>query len=398
MGVTRITCPKCSHVQSLKAECESCGLLFAKYLKRQKKEKEAKEKELARQEETYIHNQPSSSKMPLVSLIVVLLLCTSGLTYYLVKPKPVEQTAATSRVVNGDNYQEYSRNDNMPDINTLDLDDEVGTQNERTVFVDQSGDAVQQALRSTVLIKTPWGTGSGFFIAPNVIVTNRHVVEVDTSTYKKEYAQLQKILKLIKLEKQKIKQLADQYRRMGAGPNKEQLKIIIRDKESTLASYIPNVKRQKAALAKIKQAAQSNNVDIKVYLADGSMSQGYNLHKSNNHDLAIFSAPADNPMVIRQAKNGRRMQEGEKVYTVGSPVGLQNTVTSGIFSGHRKSSTDGEIYLQTDAAINPGNSGGPLIDENGNVQGVNTMIYRNTEGIGFAIPIQVVYDEFSYAL
>jgi S1-C subfamily serine protease len=51
--------------------------------------------------------------------------------------------------------------------------------------------------------------------------------------------------------------------------------------------------------------------------------------------------------------------------------------------------------LQTDAPINPGNSGGPLIDERGLVHGVNTMIIRDTQGIGFAIPIQTVMEEFS---
>ena len=55
------------------------------------------------------------------------------------------------------------------------------------------------------------------------------------------------------------------------------------------------------------------------------------------------------------------------------------------------------MFLQTDAAINPGNSGGPLIDEKGYVFGVNTMILQDTEGIGFAIPIEVVYEEFAAA-
>jgi S1-C subfamily serine protease len=56
------------------------------------------------------------------------------------------------------------------------------------------------------------------------------------------------------------------------------------------------------------------------------------------------------------------------------------------------------MYLQTDAAINPGNSGGPLIDENGYARGVNTMILRDTQGIGFAIPIEQVFEEFSSTL
>jgi S1-C subfamily serine protease len=77
---------------------------------------------------------------------------------------------------------------------------------------------------------------------------------------------------------------------------------------------------------------------------------------------------------------------------------LRFTVTAGIFSGYRQQESDGQIYLQTDAAINPGNSGGPLIDEHGYARGVNTMILRDTQGIGFAIPIEKVFEEFSSTL
>ena len=56
------------------------------------------------------------------------------------------------------------------------------------------------------------------------------------------------------------------------------------------------------------------------------------------------------------------------------------------------------MFLQTDAAINPGNSGGPHIDAEGFVHGVNTMILRDTEGIGFAIPIDRVFEEFGTSL
>jgi len=73
-------------------------------------------------------------------------------------------------------------------------------------------------------------------------------------------------------------------------------------------------------------------------------------------------------------------------------------VTSGVFSGYRRISDKNEVFLQTDAAINPGNSGGPLVDAHGNVFGVNTMIMNNTEGIGFAISIETVFEEFGNSL
>ena len=68
-------------------------------------------------------------------------------------------------------------------------------------------------------------------------------------------------------------------------------------------------------------------------------------------------------------------------------------MTSGVFSGEREQGE--QRLLQTDAPINPGNSGGPLITENGRVIGINTMVLRGTQGIGFAIPIETALDQFS---
>jgi S1-C subfamily serine protease len=71
-------------------------------------------------------------------------------------------------------------------------------------------------------------------------------------------------------------------------------------------------------------------------------------------------------------------------------------VTAGIVSGYRRYRDS--TVIQTDAPINPGNSGGPLIDTRGRAIGVNTMILQNTEGIGFAIAIEEVWDEFAFQL
>ena len=97
---------------------------------------------------------------------------------------------------------------------------------------------------------------------------------------------------------------------------------------------------------------------------------------------------------LKPDNEGNPPQQGDEVYTIGSPKGLRDTVTSGIFSGYRWGDSDME-YIQTDAPINPGNSGGPLIDRFGHVLGVNTSKYMDTEGLEFAIPIEAVYEEFA---
>jgi len=112
-----------------------------------------------------------------------------------------------------------------------------------------------------------------------------------------------------------------------------------------------------------------------------------------SHDLAVIQIKASDlsPMVLGDSKN---LQVGQKVYAIGNPFGLSGTLTLGIVSSIRSvQEPDGMMIdeaIQTDAAINPGNSGGPLLNNHGEVIGINTMIASNvgqSAGIGFAIPI-----------
>ena len=80
---------------------------------------------------------------------------------------------------------------------------------------------------------------------------------------------------------------------------------------------------------------------------------------------------------------------GERVFAIGSPLGLERTVTEGILSTKTRQ-MQGELYLQTTAQINPGNSGGPLFNLRGEVMGVTNMKVQFGEGIGFAIPVDTV--------
>jgi serine protease Do len=92
---------------------------------------------------------------------------------------------------------------------------------------------------------------------------------------------------------------------------------------------------------------------------------------------------------------GRLVHQGQLVFAMGSPEGLQNSVTMGVVSsvGRQPDPSRPMVYIQTDAPINPGNSGGPLVDTEGYVVGINTFILSQgggSEGLGFAIPARVV--------
>jgi len=116
------------------------------------------------------------------------------------------------------------------------------------------------------------------------------------------------------------------------------------------------------------------------------------LHKES--DLALLKVEGHNlPTLALGAR--RLVQPGELVFAIGSPEGLQNSVTMGVVSSvWRQPDPDKPmVYIQTDAPINPGNSGGPLVDLDGYVVGLNTFILSEgggSEGLGFAIPARIV--------
>ncbi len=108
-------------------------------------------------------------------------------------------------------------------------------------------------------------------------------------------------------------------------------------------------------------------------------------------DLAVLRVQTEEDLPYVDLANSRDVMVGETVVAIGNPFGLQHTVTSGVVSAlHRSVRAPGRTYhdfLQTDASINPGNSGGPLLDIQGRLVGINTAIYGNAQGIGFAIPV-----------
>jgi serine protease Do len=115
-------------------------------------------------------------------------------------------------------------------------------------------------------------------------------------------------------------------------------------------------------------------------------------HKQS--DLALLKVEATHLPTL-PLRSDAPVHQGELVFAIGSPEGLRNTVTMGVVSSlARQLDPDNPmVYIQTDAALNPGNSGGPLVDIDGNVIGINTLMLSEgggSEGLGFAIPAAIV--------
>jgi serine protease Do len=129
--------------------------------------------------------------------------------------------------------------------------------------------------------------------------------------------------------------------------------------------------------------------EIEVITLDGSKHKAKVVGADKKTDLAVLKLD-DGKAQFKFARLGDsdRMQVGDWVIAVGSPFGLQATVTAGIVSAKARNIGQGPFddFIQTDAAINPGNSGGPLVNMQGEVIGINTAIVAGGSGIGFAIP------------
>ncbi len=139
---------------------------------------------------------------------------------------------------------------------------------------------------------------------------------------------------------------------------------------------------------------------IEVKLSDGRRMKGTVVGTDPQTDLAVVKIDATD-LPTATLGDSDKLEQGDWVVAVGSPFGLEQTITAGIVSatGRRLPGSTYDAFIQTDASINPGNSGGPLVDLRGQVVGINTMIYSESggnQGIGFSIPsnmVRKIYDQ-----
>lgn len=386
-------CPSCGNKQTDSIECERCGIIFEKYRKRRER--------LAREKEASVTSNELKKKSSIPGLMVGLLVggVFGGGAFYYFNGQIGENSAPVyEKVVSSENTQEHvEKTRKIPKHQKKStVSSSRGSKKNAleglALQLSQKypvNNGIEAARNATVSIETSWGSGSGFFVSPNgLIITNRHVLKMKDEELNAMREHADKGAEALAREEKTLRYLKGKISQVRDKEMRQQVEEDIRRREKEYSKYKQVHNELLEKLSTIETASPSKGV--KVVLIDGSEYAVDSVMMSDRFDLALLSVSAWAAPYLATSRLSR--DQGQKVYAVGNPQGLKHSVTSGIVSGYRE--YDGKPLIQTDAPINPGNSGGPLIDKDGRVLGVNTMIIRDTEGIGFAIPMKSVVEEF----
>ena len=229
--------------------------------------------------------------------------------------------------------------------------------------------------------------------------------EIDINTYETQGAEAQKTVKTIDEKKIEGKQIADIVEKVTScvvGISKIKNTgntIFLKDGTTTLGLGTGIIVSENGYILSNSHVTGEKYSNCYITLENGRNYTANVVWSDANLDLSICKISVKNlPYVTFGDSNNIRV--GEEVYAIGNPIGyeFQRTVTSGIISAinrivridENNTSVYMENLIQTDATINPGNSGGPLINLDGNVIGITSVKITSAEGIGFAIPINIV--------
>ncbi|MCL0045585.1 trypsin-like peptidase domain-containing protein [Nitrospinaceae bacterium] len=134
-----------------------------------------------------------------------------------------------------------------------------------------------------------------------------------------------------------------------------------------------------------------NSDSVQVALSTGGLFKGKLIGVDRVADLALIKIDSPDPLPVIPLGSSKELKPGDWVMAIGSPFGLDLTVTVGIVSAKGRSlgATPYDDFIQTDTPINPGNSGGPLINTQGEVVGINTAVMQMGQGLGFSLPVDL---------
>ncbi|MBU4176219.1 MAG: trypsin-like peptidase domain-containing protein [Desulfurivibrionaceae bacterium] len=386
-------CPKCGHAQAGEQECERCGVIFSRL---QKKE-QGKDLPGDVEREEPLAGAPTKTWSGWGGWLLAMVAGLLAGWYVFAPPQQQSVPEAGQPAVSFQESGPEERGVRQPALpqGTPDQPQIAEGLAGKLAAAFPAGNGLEHARNATVFIKTPWGSGSGFFVTPNgYIITNRHVVEFDAAQLKEFKGKADKLANDLERDRRNREMLHKQLAGIRDPGVRRQVEEELQRRQEAYEKYSAMHKEIVGQLQRIERSSWSS--DITVVLIDGSELPVQSLKMSDRADLALLSVDCYNAPFIRGTTDSRRFGQGQKVYSIGSPMGLRHTVTGGIISGYREHK--GRKFIQTDAPINPGNSGGPLIDEQGGLIGINTMVLRDAQGIGFAVPFEEVKTEFGQYL
>jgi len=383
-----MNCPKCGHAQQDPIKCEACGIYFAKY--------HPQSKSPAGTPHRSAPDVGANSGLGLGAIVGTVLVTAVTVAYLMrshdtppANPAPRSASVAirSNSAAPSNPLGRPAAHSDAPPAESL-----VGLA-AKIAGAFPPNNSIEAARNATVLIKTGWSTGSGFILDEDChVVTNRHVVDTDATRVANMVLDPDAQARIANSEQQLQQAIAgaQRVRHSWAAQPGRNLDVV------KLDAQIQTMREKLAELSNLRQnigdkVARSDHEGFSVTLVDGTEFTGLHAKIAGDVDLALVKLPADHcPHVV--AGSSLSLSLGERLFTIGNPMGLTDSVTSGVFSGQQKLA--GQRVLQTDAPINHGNSGGPLLTGNSQVVGINTMVMAGAHGIGFAIPIETVYQEF----
>jgi serine protease Do len=275
---------------------------------------------------------------------------------------------------------------------------------------------MEKVAAATVAVKSSLGYGSGFFITNDgYILTNKHVIRTTSDQVKEEKeffddadgrikeaqdaladeknrlaqyaAKLQGLKHLAENEKDSLRKKSYEDEHAYRSKTYNEAKVQYENRARQFESEKKNYLSQKSDY-EYSQAVANLSQSVEIILADNIVINARLVATSVDHDLALLKIDGYQTPMVKISKSS--ILPGLPLFAVGNPARLQNSVTSGIFSGYEKG------FIKTNAQIYPGNSGGPLVTTEGHVVGVNTFkqLTHKYEGLGFAIPISRAFEEF----
>ena len=367
---TPLKCPRCEFEQPEGPECISCGVVFEKLTAARTPSP------LPPRAATGVASRRTPSRLPILLLVAGVL----GISLFLLLENRSSRHSEPPASDPPEAAQQAPRGRSPalpPGIHDL--------RSQLAASVPADND-IERARRATVYLETSFSTGSGFFVSEDCqIVTNRHVVEVDPALLAALEADLENADEILENTERIIERRRREFEERCAGCSDEDYHRYVGHLEDLYERWTEQVRVRDLEVGDL-----SSQEDPVVILADGTQLSSRIEGLSDDHDLAFLRIDDSRCPYLRPRRRDRTPL-GDRVFTIGSPQGIKNVVTSGIFSGLVED--EGRTWIQTDAPINPGNSGGPLVDQEGRVIGVNTLIRLDAQGIGFAIPFEVVAEE-----